>query len=384
MDSLKSREQDAFRRKQDAWQKYANARDSARAAHDEMESAWQARCSARDEMNREYETLQASSSRYHGIWSEYNHIRDQNNYRIESLRREADSEHYEMQRCFDQASSAYEYGDKSMAPIYAQEGRNHKERRDALNAEVSALIQEIRNAKTNAECRASRTDASAFHRAQEIFGQAKNRHESAQANFKRIKNERDQLKAAFDSAQAEHTRLKEEFQRKLAETKATNRRERDRVLDKAGVRWSDRKDAKIIKKADGTTQIYHGGLGSGDGFGHGHTALDKFGNKTYSRDAFEKHGHQNYTDDKALSLYPSRGQWSNIHHGWLEDHKITWCEGTGVNAGQTLICDGWVDTDEFNRHHDHYGPDSKYASGKRIEDITDSLGRKKFYSGPGH
>ena len=31
-------------------------------------------------------------------------------------------------------------------------------------------------------------------------------------------------------------------------------------FDKAGVRWSERNDAKIVKKADGTTQVYYGGL----------------------------------------------------------------------------------------------------------------------------
>lgn len=72
-----------------------------------------------------------------------------------------------------------------------------------------------------------------------------------------------------------------------------------------------------------------------------------------------------------------------LRHGWIDGHEVTWCEGTGVNAGQTLICDGHVDRAYFDSHHDHYGPDAKYGSGKRIEEITDSLGRKKYYSGPG-
>jgi hypothetical protein len=29
------------------------------------------------------------------------------------------------------------------------------------------------------------------------------------------------------------------------------------------------------------------------------------------------------------------------------------------------------------------GMDTKYGTGRRIEDITDSMGRKKYYSGPG-
>ena len=297
LDSLKQREQEAFRRKQSAFQRYAEARNRASEAHDTMQAAWEERCSAREEMNREYEEMQRVSNNYREVWDEYGRIRDENNARIESLRSEAESEHQMMKDCFDRASDAYEYGDKSEAPIYSAEGHEHKERRNELNEEVSRLIQEVRDAKTNAEWRAPKTDSSAFHRAKDIFNEAKARHESAQSEFKRLKAERDSCKAEFIAAQEEHTRLKEEFQRKLAEVKANNQRERDRILDKAGVRWSERNDAKIVKKADGTTQVYHGGIGSGDGLGHGHTALDQFGHKIYEREAFREHGSQNFTDE---------------------------------------------------------------------------------------
>ena len=165
------------------------------------------------------------------------------------------------------------------------------------------VCQEIKDARQNAEWKAPKTDSSAFHRAKDIFDNTKSRHESAEAEFKRLKAERDRYKAEFDSKQAEHVRLKEEFQRKLKELKTNNKREREKTLDKAGVNWSERQDAKIVKKADGTTQVYHGGLGNGDGLGHGHTVLDQSGNKTYDRGAFEKHGKQNYMDDKGVTFY---------------------------------------------------------------------------------
>ena len=297
LDSLKTREQEAFRRKQLAYQKYADAKDRASAAYSIMQSAWEERCSAREEMNREYESMQHSSDNYREVWGEYSRIRDANNSRIESLRYEADSEHQMMKDCFEQASAAYEYGDKSEAPGYAAQGHEHKDRRNELNEEVGRLIQEIRNAKEAAECRAPKTDSSAFRRAKEVFSSAKSCHESAEAEFKRLKAERDRAKAEFNSAQEEFVHLRDEFQKRLAEVKAENQRERDKTLDEAGINWSERDDVKIVKKADGTVQVYHGGLGSGDGLGHGHTAIDQFGHKTYDRGAFEEHGHQNYTDD---------------------------------------------------------------------------------------
>lgn len=362
LDSLKSREQDVFQRKQAAFQHYAEARDRCNEAHDNMQSAWEERCYAREEMNREYEAMQGTSENYREVWDEYEKIRDQNNYEIEHLRAEADSEHQEMIDCFERASDCYENGDKSEAPYWAQQGHDHKDRRDNINEEVSRLCREVKEAKQNAEWRAPKTDSFAFHRAKDAFEQAKSRHEFAQAEFKRLKAERDRLKDIFDSLQAEHAHLKEEFQRKLEEVKTTNRRERDRTLDRAGVHWSERDDAKIVKKADGTTQIYHGGIGKGDGFGHGHTALDQFGNKTYDRDAFAEHGNQNYVDAKygtfdrkPAKVYPDK---RTGHDGWqniLYSSKGTF--NPGENHGHILINEAdsvinWRDEDQ--RHGDEY------------------------------
>jgi len=37
-----------------------------------------------------------------------------------------------------------------------------------------------------------------------------------------------------------------------------------------------------------------------------------------------------------------------------------------------------VDREYFDSHHDHYGMDTKYGTSRRIEDITDSMGRKNI------
>ncbi len=304
LDSLKSVEQDAFERKQRAWKIYADLRERCSNAHDAMEFAWHDRVVAREEMNSEYANMQQARERSKQVWDEYGRIRDNNNNEIERMRAEADSEHRQMIECFEKASECYEYGDKAEAPYWSQQGHEHKERRDELNEEVRRLCEEVKSAKQDAELRAPRADSSAFLRAKADFESAKAHHEDAQSKFKQLKAERDQAKAEFDSAQAAYIRAKGAFRRKLEEVKASNQRERDKVLDKADVSYSERKDAKIVKKADGTTQVYHGGIGSGDGYGHGHTALDQFGRKTYDRGAFEEHGSQNYADGgKGVTIY---------------------------------------------------------------------------------
>ena len=296
LDSLKAKEQEAFRQKQAAYQRYEEAKKLTNSAYINMQSAWNDRCSAREVMISEYEAMQASNSNYREVWAEYSRIRDDNNARIQRLRSDSDYEHRMMQDCFERASFAYTSGDKAEASSLSAEGRSHKERRDSINAEVSSLSYEIRSAKMSAESRAPKTDGSAFRSAKSAFNEAKSCHESAQAEFNRLKAERDRLKAEFDAAQKRFLQYKEEFQKKLAEVKAKNQQERDRILDKAGITGAERADAKIVKKADGTIQVYHGGFGPGDGFGHGHTAIDQSGVITYDRDAFESHGAQNYTD----------------------------------------------------------------------------------------
>ncbi len=252
LDHLKSAEQEAFQRKQSAFQRYVVAKDRASKAYDEMDQAWQERSFARDIMNCEFELNQQSWAQYHSIWDEYSRIKKTNNSRIDQLRAEADYEHQAMQDAFNQASSEYEYGDKSMAPYYSEQGHAHKARRNELNDEVSRLCQEVKDAKAHAECSASRPDETAFKAAKERFKSAKTRHESRQAEFKNLKAKRDQAKAEFDSLQAEWVRRKNAFQTKLEQVKAENKRERENTLDKAGVYWSERENAKIIKKADGT------------------------------------------------------------------------------------------------------------------------------------
>lgn len=91
-------------------------------------------------MNREYEAMQRSREHHDEVWDEYGRIRDQNNYEIEHLRAEADSEHQQMIDRFEQASSCYEFGDKSEAPYWSSQGHDHKDRCD----HARVILQRIR------------------------------------------------------------------------------------------------------------------------------------------------------------------------------------------------------------------------------------------------
>ena len=374
LDSLFARKQEAFVRKQAAFQKYIDAKNRANEAHDRMQLAWDRRVTAREEMNREYNSMQQSKGSRDAIWADFNRVRQGNSSRIEQLRQEADMEHEMMKNCFDSASAAYSYGNKVDAPMYSSEGHAHKERRDYLNSEVGRLIQEINSAKTNAKWQTSSSHSNSFQYAKSNFDNAKMMHESAEAEFKSAKAERDAYKAEFDSAQAEFERLKDACQRKFDEIKANNRKERERILDKAGVGYLNRQDAKIVKKADGTTQVYHGGLGSGDGFGHGHVALDQSGKRTYSRDAFEKHGSQNYVDaqygtfgEKSAKVYSDKRKghsgWQNVLYSGDGNFKPGGTHGhVLINEADSVI--NW--RDEGQKRGDEYFIDGSKDDHTRI------------------
>ena len=293
LDRLKTEQQTAFERKQEAYQRYDEAKRRTQQAYDVMQDAWQERSDARDEMNREFEARQVAFDHNNAIWDEYKRIRDSNNYQIERLRQEADAEHQAMIDCFEQASMAYESGDGAAASLYSSEGHDHKDRRNSLNAEVSALVQEIKDAKAYAESAAPKVDQSAYYAAKERFRQAKARHQAAEAEFKHEKAERDRLKAEFNHLQQEFLQAKEAFQRRRDEIKAEKQARQDeasRIITSATGNFAG-KAAKIIDRNDGSgkTDVYFGGTNpEGDGLGHGH-AIIRDGQVVYLRGQYQNH-----------------------------------------------------------------------------------------------
>ena len=311
LDRLKTEQQSLFEQKQAAFQRFKDLQERTNIAHDVMQSAWDERTRAREHMNREFEARQSAYSHRDSVWDEYGRIRDYNNSRIESLKYEADAEHRAMQDCFEQASNAYQYGDKSEAPYYSQQGHEHKDRRDALNAEISELAREIKRAKANAEASAPKVDSSAFNYARSAFESAKARHESAQAEFKRLKAMRDSAKAEFDRLQAQFKQAQAAFNRKLEEVKSERSATKQHAVDKVNMALIESNahylgtifghNAKIVPRKDnsGKIDVYFGGLNaSGDGMGHGHATIDRNGNVTYLRDAWVTDKKRDYLIDE--------------------------------------------------------------------------------------
>lgn len=307
LDRLKAERQLLFERKQAAFQRFKELQNQTNVAHGAMQLAWEERTHARECMNSEFEARKSAYSHRDSVWNEYGRIRDYNNSRIESLKYRADTEHRAMQNCFEQASNAYQYGNKSEAPYYSQQGHEHKARRDGLNAEISELAREVKQAKAYAEASAPRVDSSAFNHAKAAFELAKARHESAQTEFKRLKSMRDSAKVEFDRLQAQFKQTQAMSQSKLDEVRSERLMAKRRAVDKVNMALVQSnahylgtvfgQNAKIVPRRDGSGKIdvYFGGLNAaGDGYGHGHATIDRDGNVTYLRDAWVADKNRDY------------------------------------------------------------------------------------------
>ena len=300
MDRLKTEKQAAFERKQAAWQSWREASDRTDRAYDEMQRARQERNDARDEMNDAFEARQAAFERNNEIWDEYKRIKSDNNYQLEQLRREANYEHQAMIDCFEAARSAYESGDKTGASAYSSEGHDHKDRRNVLNAEVSALVQEIKDAKARAEYTATRIDSSVFERAKRRFESAKARCQTAEAEFRREKDERNRLKSEFDRSQAEFVRAKEALEARRKEVRAEREAERNKaecVVSSVTGHFAG-KNAKVRQREDGMTDIFFSSGEHGDDLGHGHVVVDQNGSVRYARDEWQDKRKEYLIDDR--------------------------------------------------------------------------------------
>lgn len=300
LDRLKAERQSLFEQKQAAFQRLKDLQGQTNVAYDTMQSAWDERVRARERMNSEFEARRSAYAHRDTVWSEYGRIRDHNNSRIESLKHEADAEHHAMQDCFERASNAYQCGDKAGARYYSQEGHEHKARRDELNATISALAREVKQAKANAEASAPRVDSSAFNHAKSAFELAKARHKAAQDEFKRLKALRDSARDEFNLLQSQFKQAQAAFDRKLEEVKSERAAKKQKTVDKVNMVLMKSnahylgtlfgQNAKIVPHGDGTTHVYFGGLNAaGDGMGHGHAVIDRDGNVTYLRDAWQDH-----------------------------------------------------------------------------------------------
>ncbi len=275
LDRLKTAQDLAFQRKQDAYQA--------------QQRAWDKRSVARDVMNRAHEAKQRAYTEQERTWQYYQSVRSANGPRIDSLNAQQERAYQNMRQAFDNASSAHDRRDGASARMYADEGHRHKAESQGYVAERRRLVEEIRSARATHEA-----SKPAFQRAKDEFNATKREFDAAKAEHERTQAEFQRAKEAFDGAA-------KAFRARLELVKAEGKKRRDdkrSIAEKAGVPYQYHDDIWISKGSDGTTNIYFGGVGKPNGPGHGHYVMDAKGTVTYKRDPFDPHGAQNFTDNQ--------------------------------------------------------------------------------------
>jgi hypothetical protein len=204
-------------------------------------------------------------------------------------RKQSSWEAQSMVSAFNRASSAHDMRDGASAKMYANEGHAKKAEAQGYVAERRRLVAEIRSARERHEA-----TKPAFQSAKAHFSQVKN-------DYDRTKEEHQQKQAKFQEDKAAFERAKEAFQKRLEVVHAQSKQRKDEkraLAEKAGVPFQYRDNVYVSRQPDGTINIYFGGVGTPDGLGHGHYALDQSGSVKYRREPFDPHGAQNFTDQQ--------------------------------------------------------------------------------------
>lgn len=275
LDRLKAAQDNAFQRKQ--------------AAYQAQQNAWEQRSKARDALNRAHEAKQQAYVEQDRTWQHYQSVKSANGPRIDSLNAQQEAAYQNMRQSYDAASNAYQRGDGASASSYAADGRSYKEESQRYVAERRRLVEEIRSARAQHEA-----SKPAFQRAKEDFNSAKRTHDNAKANHERAQAEFKRAKEAFDTASSA-------FRTRLEKVKAEGKKrgnDRRALARRAGVPHRYLDEVWVSEEADGTVNLYFGGVGKPNGPGHGHYVMDPRGKVTYKRDPFDPHGAQNFEENR--------------------------------------------------------------------------------------
>lgn len=215
--ALRKEARSTFKKQHQAWQNWKNAKARTDAAYKAMRQAWQETRTLREEMDREFGIMQTSNQLYKEIWDHYAQLCSVKRPQLRSLIAAAAHEHQQMVDCFVRYAS--EQGTTTPTSAHSSEGYRHRERRDALNAQIRALTDEIAAAKAYARSHAPKTDSSAWKSARERYREAKNRHLDLRSEFLRLKDERNYLWREFERQQSIYFQAKANYLAKVQQLK---------------------------------------------------------------------------------------------------------------------------------------------------------------------
>ncbi len=272
LDRLKTAQDNAFQRKQVAYQA--------------QQKTWECLSSLKNDLNRAFEEKQRAYKAQDDSWKYVQGLQDRIGPRVNQLKDLQERAYQNMKSAFDNASSAHARRDGASAKSYATEGHSYKTESQGYVEERRRLVGELKIAQAN-----HNSTKLAFNQAKERFAEIKRKYDRLKAEHERAKNDFKNAKADFDqTVKAFKSRL--EFIKNEQKLHCEANR---RLAEQAGVPYQYLNSFKIDNSPDGGLNFYFGGMGEPDGPGHGHIATDRYGEIKYDRKPFDPHGSQNYT-----------------------------------------------------------------------------------------
>lgn len=298
IERLRGESDRAFGEKQRAYGIMKNLGQKRFDLKSRLDASWENVSSARNEMNTAYEGQQRD-------WESYQQERQSLSNKIDEVAAKADRAHQAMKDCFDRADTAYNSGNKAEAPRYSQEGKGYKLERDGYNNEKAILIS---RAKMMTPPRGN------FHHYKSLYDAAMRTHKSLQDEYRAIKSQHESAQNDFNLAKERFETAKETLRQSIAKERATWREEKCKECGNVihvNIEWRYsprycknckekflKQQQKIAnaagKKADevkirfnpatGKNDIYFGGIGDADSYGHGHAVVDERGSLHYLRE----------------------------------------------------------------------------------------------------
>lgn len=338
LDRLKSAQDAAFQCKQ--------------SAYDAQNTAWNRRVNANTTMCHAYDEKQRVYAEQTDAWNNLQRIRDRNGPQIDRLNAQQEAAFQKMKQAFDNASAAHDRRDGASARSYADDGHRYKTEAQGCVNERRRLVEEIRSAR--AQHKAMRLT---FQRAKAEFDSAKRAYDATKADYMRVQQAFEQAKAEFDQAV-------KAFKFRLEVIKAASQKQREdwrNIAQQASVPYEYLNNTKVRRNSDGSYDVFYGGAGRPDGFGHGHATLDRFGKATHDRRPFDTNHPENFADENSYIEFQRskghRGGWGLAHHGYIEGCPVTFALGWGSKEDEILLSDGHTDKRTFHRsgNHNHYG-----------------------------
>lgn len=185
LDQLNLESQQAFKRKQELWERQEAAKNAVLIAKEKLELSWIVFHIIEERMENSYEKLKFYRKKYRESSEEYAEIKKKNSAKIQRLfiTKNFDNENY-------------------------------------IVDQVKILLEETKNAKLKTESFATDPINETFKKARSQFKKAKIAHTVSKSRLSHVRNERDRIKREFDAAQAEFLQKRAVFQQKLAEAKA--------------------------------------------------------------------------------------------------------------------------------------------------------------------